>query len=183
MNKKVQSSAFKTLKFPLRWLFQIINISLLLYLIISIFSQKIKWENPYDIIFVISLFTEIFSIIYLVRNKYFYYIGKDKTKYLIRRKHLTSDEQRETSEGLIVDHYRFDDKTIDVLNALDILLSLPDNKEIQSQIKNKVLTYPKYQIKKLKMNFKVLCVYYYLIEFQNGKKKRLLIFNNLEDNN
>ena len=129
------------------------------------------------------LFIEVFSVIYLFRNKYFYYVGKDKTKYLIKRKELTSDEQRETSEGLIVDHYIFDDKTIDVLNLLDILLSLPDNKEIQSQIKNKVLTYPKYQIQKIKLNFKLLCIYHYSIEFQNGNKKGLLVFNNLENKN
>ena len=143
----MKKSCFTTLKYPLRWLFQILNISLLICLIVFLFNKKIEWENPYDIIIVLSLFVEIFSIIYLLRNKMYCYMGKDGKIYLIKRKQLTSDEQRETSEGLIVDHYRFDDKTIDILNLLDILLALPSQKGIQEHIKNKVLTYPKYQVK------------------------------------
>ena len=49
----------------------------------------------------------------------------------------------------------YGNRTIDFLDAIDILLSLPSNKEIQKAVKEKVLTYPKYQIKTVSNQLKV----------------------------
>ena len=69
------------------------------------------------------------------------------------------------------------EEIIDILNAIDVLLSLPSNKMIQKQIKNKVLTYPKYQIKTVSKIFSILGMKYYKLELKNGKKKYLFVFN------
>ena len=73
----------------------------------------------------------------------------------------------------------YGNRTIDFLDAIDILLSLPSNKEIQKAVKEKVLTYSKYQIKTVSKIFTFLGMKYYRLDLKNGKKKYLLVFNNL----
>ena len=51
-------------------------------------------------------------------------------------------------------------------------------KEIRKTIKEKVLTYPKYQIKTVTKIFTFLGIKYYRLDLKN-EKKYLLVFNNL----
>lgn len=172
----------KTLKYPLRWLFQILFISYIIIFVINVFNGNIIWDNPndnYTLYFVLICFIEFISIIYLLRNKTYYIVDKIGDKYIINRSQLTCKEAKNEVQRFIVDHYRYDDKIIDILNAIDVLLSLPSNKMIQKQIKNKVLTYPKYQIKTVSKIFSILDMKYYKLELKNGKKKYLFVFNNL----
>ena len=104
-----------TIKYPLRYLEQIIILGLIIYFIIN---YKVTFNNSiYSLIFVILCITELFSIIYLLRNKTYYYVDKADYKYLIKRKDLDSKEEREDSNGFIIDHYRYNDKVIDILNG------------------------------------------------------------------
>lgn len=172
----------KTLKYPLRWLFQILFISYIIIFVINVFNGNIICDNPndnYTLYFVLICFIEIISIIYLLRNKTYYIVDKIGDKYIINKSQLTCKEAKKEVQIFIVDHYRYDDKIIDILNAIDVLLSLPSNKMIQKQIKNKVLTYPKYQIKTVAKIFSILGMKYYKLELKNGKKKYLFVFNNL----
>lgn len=92
-----------TIKYPLRYLEQIIILGLIIYFIIN---YKVTFNNSiYSLIFVILCITELFSIIYLLRNKTYYYVDKADYKYLIKRKDLNSKEEREDSNGFIIDHY------------------------------------------------------------------------------
>ena len=75
----------------------------------------------------------------------------------------------------------YGNREIDFLDAIDILFSLPSNKEIQNAIKEKVLKYPKYQIKTIKKEFSFLGMKYYVLQLKDGKRKKLLVFNNLLD--
>lgn len=172
----------KTLKYPLRWLLQILLISSIIIFMINFFNGTIVWEAPnnsYSLYFVLICIIELFSIIYLLRNKTYFAIDKGKEKYIINRSKLTSAEYNEESERYVRDHYLYGNRTIDFLDAIDILLSLPSNKEIQKALKEKVLTYPKYQIKTISKIFTFLGMKYYKIELKNGKKKYLFVFNNL----
>lgn len=172
----------KILKYPLRWLFQILFISYIIIFVINVFNGNIIWDNPndnYTLYFVLICFIEFISIIYLLRNKTYYIVDKIGDKYIINKSQLTCKEYENESQRFIVDHYRYDNKTIDLLNTIDILFSLPSNKMIQKQIKNKVLTYPKYQIKTVSKIFSILGMKYYKLELKNGKKKYLFVFNNL----
>ncbi len=172
----------KTLKYPLRWLFQIFLILLIVIFSIQFLNGTIKWEdsnNNYSLYFVLICFIELMTIMYLVRNKTYFAIDKGEEKYIINRSKLNSKEFDEDTQRYVRDHYLYGNRTIDFLNAIDILLSLPSNKEIQKAVKEKVLTYPKYQIKTVSKIFTFLGMKYYRLDLKNGKKKYLLVFNNL----
>lgn len=172
----------KTLKYPLRWLFQIFLILIIVIFSIQFLNGTIKWEdsnNNYSLYFVLICFIELMTIIYLVRNKTYFAIDKGEEKYIINRSKLNSKEFDEDTQRYVRDHYLYGNRTIDFLDAIDILLSLPSNKEIQKAVKEKVLTYPKYQIKTVSKIFTFLGMKYYRLDLKNGKKKYLLVFNNL----
>lgn len=172
----------KTLKYPLRWLFQIFLILLIVIFSIQFLNGTIKWEdsnNNYSLYFVLICFIELMTIIYLFRNKTYFAIDKGEEKYIINRSKLNSKEFDEDTQRYVRDHYLYGNRTIDFLDAIDILLSLPSNKEIQKAVKEKVLTYPKYQIKTVSKIFTFLGMKYYRLDLKNGKKKYLLVFNNL----
>lgn len=172
----------KTLKYPLRWLFQIFLILLIVIFSIQFLNGTIKWEdsnNNYSLYFVLICFIELMTIIYLFRNKTYFAIDKGEEKYIINRSKLNSKEFDEDTQRYVRDHYLYGNRTIDFLDAIDILLSLPSNKEIQKAVKEKVLTYPKYQIKTVLKIFTFLGMKYYRLDLKNGKKKYLLVFNNL----
>lgn len=172
----------KTLKYPLRWLFQILLISSITIFAINFLNGTILWNasnNSYSLYFVLLCFIELISIIYLLRNKTYYAVDKVKEKYIINRSKLNSREFDEDTQRYVKEHYLYGNRTIDFLDAIDILLSLPSNKEIQKAIKEKVFTYPKYQIKTVSKIFTFLGMKYYKLELKNGKNKYLLVFNNL----
>lgn len=172
----------KTLKYPLRWLFQIFLILIIVIFSIQFLNGTIKWEdsnNNYSLYFVFICFIELMTIIYLFRNKTYFAIDKGEEKYIINRSKLNSKEFDEDTQRYVRDHYLYGNRTIDFLDAIDILLSLPSNKEIQKAVKEKVLTYPKYQIKTVSKIFTFLGMKYYRLDLKNGKKKYLLVFNNL----
>lgn len=172
----------KSLKFPLRWIFQIIVISSIIVFAINFINGNFLWEdtnNSYSLYFVLICFIEFLSIIYLLRNKTYYVVDKGNEKYIIKRARLNSKEFDEETQRFVRDHYLYDNRTIDFLDALDILLSLPSNKKIQKAINKKVLTYPKYQIKKISKIFTFLGMKYYRIDLKDGKKKYIFTFNNL----
>lgn len=172
----------QTLKYPLRWLFQIFLILLIVIFSIQFLNGTIKWEdsnNNYSLYFVLICFIELMTIIYLFRNKTYFAIDKGEEKYIINRSKLNSKEFDEDTQRYVRDHYLYGNRTIDFLDAIDILLSLPSNKEIQKAVKEKVLTYPKYQIKTVSKIFTFLGMKYYRLDLKNGKKKYLLVFNNL----
>lgn len=172
----------KTLKYPLRWLFQIFLILIIVIFSIQFLNGTIKWEdsnNNYSLYFVLICFIELMTIIYLFRNKTYFAIDKGEEKYIINRSKLNSKEFDENTQRYVRDHYLYGNRTIDFLDAIDILLSLPSNKEIQKAVKEKVLTYPKYQIKTVSKIFTFLGMKYYRLDLKNGKKKYLLVFNNL----
>ncbi len=172
----------KTLKYPLRWLFQIFLILIIVIFLIQFLNGTIKWEdsnNNYSLYFVLICFIELMTIIYLFRNKTYFAIDKGEEKYIINRSKLNSKEFDEDTQRYVRDHYLYGNRTIDFLDAIDILLSLPSNKEIQKAVKEKVLTYPKYQIKTVSKIFTFLGMKYYRLDLKNGKKKYLLVFNNL----
>ena len=172
----------KTLKYPLRWLFQIFLILLIVIFSIQFLNGTIKWEdsnNNYSLYFVLICFIELMTIIYLFRNKTYFAIDKGEEKYIINRSKLNSKEFDEDTQRYVRDHYLYGNRTIDFLDAIDILLSLPSNKEIQKAVKEKVLTYPKYQIKTVSKIFTFLGMKYYRLDLKNGKKKYLSVFNNL----
>lgn len=171
-----------TLKYPLRWMFQILLISTIAIFIIKFISRTILWNdsnNNYALYFVLICFIEFLSIIYLLRNKTYYMVDKRKEKYIIKRSKLNSKEFDEDAQRYIRDHYLYDNHTIDFLDAIDILLSLPSNKKIQKAIKKKVITYPKYQIETVSKIFTFAGMKFYKIELKNKQKKYLLLFNNL----
>lgn len=173
---------FKTLKYPLRWLFQILLISIIIVFIVNYINGTIVWgsiDNNFDLYFVLICLFEFLSILYLLRNKTYFVEDKKKNKYIISRSKLNSKEFDEDTQRYVRDHYLYDNKPIEFLDAIDILFSLPSNKEIQKAIKEKVLTYPKYQIKTIQKKFSFLSMKYYKLEFENGKSKKLLVFNNL----
>lgn len=172
----------KTLKYPLRWLFQIFLILIIVIFSIQFLNGTIKWEdsnNNYSLYFVLICFIELMTIIYLFRNKTYFAIDKGEEKYIINRSKLNSKEFDEDTQRYVRDHYLYGNRTIDFLDAIDILLSLPSNKEIQKAVKEKVLTYPKYQIKIVSKIFTFLGMKYYRLDLKNGKKKYLLVFNSL----
>lgn len=172
----------KALKYPLRWLFQIFLILIIVIFLIQFLNGTIKWEdsnNNYSLYFVLICFIELMTIIYLFRNKTYFAIDKGEEKYIINRSKLNSKEFDENTQRYVRDHYLYGNRTIDFLDAIDILLSLPSNKEIQKAVKEKVLTYPKYQIKTVSKIFTFLGMKYYRLDLKNGKKKYLLVFNNL----
>ena len=160
-----------TIKYPLRYLEQIILIVLIVYFGINF---KMTFSNStYSLIFVTLCATWLFSIIYMLRNKTYYY------KYLIRKKDLNSKEEKDDSERFIADHIRYDDKDIDILNGIDLLFSLPNNKIINKRIKNKVLNYSKYQIDSIQNITNFIGIKIYKIIFKNNKSKVIITFNNL----
>ena len=136
-------------------------------------------NSTYSLIFVILCATWLFSIIYMLRNKTYYYVDKADYKYIIRRKDLNSKDEKDDSERVITDHIRYDDKDIDILNGIDLLLSLPDNKIINKRIKNKVLNYFKYQIDSIQNITNFIGIKIYKIIFKNNKSKVIITFNNL----
>ena len=158
-----------TIKYPLRYLEQIILIVLIVYFGINF---KMTFSNStYSLIFVTLCATWLFSIIYMLRNKTYYYVDKADYKYLIRKKDLNSKEEKDDSERFIADHIRYDDK--------DILFSLPNNKIINKRIKNKVLNYSKYQIDSIQNITNFIGIKIYKIIFKNNKSKVIITFNNL----
>lgn len=166
-----------TIKYPLRYLEQIIILGLIIYFIIN---YKVTFNNSiYSLIFVILCITELFSIIYMLRNKTYYYVDKADYKYLIRKKDLNSKEEKDDSERFIADHIRYDDEDIDILNGIDLLFSLPNNKIINKRIKNKVLNYSKYQIDSIQNITNFIGIKIYKIIFKNNKSKVIITFNNL----
>ena len=166
-----------TIKYPLRYLEQIILIVLIVYFGINF---KMTFSNStYSLIFVTLCATWLFSIIYMLRNKTYYYVDKADYKYLIRKKDLNSKEEKDDSERFIADHIRYDDKDIDILNGIDLLFSLPNNKIINKRIKNKVLNYSKYQIDSIQNITNFIGIKIYTIIFKNNKSKVIITFNNL----
>lgn len=166
-----------TIKYPLRYLEQIILIVLIVYFGINF---KTTFSNStYSLIFVTLCATWLFSIIYMLRNKTYYYVDKADYKYLIRRKDLNSKEKKDDSERFINEHIRYDDKDIDILNGIDLLFSLPDNKIINKRITNKVLNYSKYQIDSIQNITNFIGIKIYKIIFKNNKSKVIITFNNL----
>lgn len=173
----------KTLKYPLRWLLQILLLSSIVAFLINFLNGVIHWDDPnnnYSLYFVLICFIEVISIIYLLRNKTYYVVDKINEKYIITRSKLNSKEFDSDTQRYVRDHYLYSNRAIDFLDAIDILLALPSNKEIQKAITKKVLTYPQYQIKTISKIFVFLGMKYYRLDLKNGKKKYLLIFNNLE---
>ena len=118
-------------------------------------------------------------IFYYIFNKTYYYVDKADYKYLIKRKDLDSKEEREDSNGFIIDHYRYNDKVIDILNGIDLLFSLPNNKIISKRVKDKVLNYSKYQIKDINIKFNFIGIKCYHLVFKNNISKNIITFNNL----
>lgn len=166
-----------TIKYPLRYLEQIILFVLIVYFGINF---KMTFSNStYSLIFVTLCATWLFSIIYMLRNKTYYYVDKADYKYLIRKKDLNSKEEKDDSERFIADHIRYDDKDIDILNGIDLLFSLPNNKIINKRIKNKVLNYSKYQIDSIQNITNFIGIKIYKIIFKNNKSKVIITFNNL----
>ena len=157
-----------TIKYPLRYLEQIILIVLIVYFGINF---KMTFSN--------STYSLIFVTIYMLRNKTYYYVDKADYKYLIRKKDLNSKEEKDDSERFIADHIRYDDKDIDILNGIDLLFSLPNNKIINKRIKNKVLNYSKYQIDSIQNITNFIGIKIYKIIFKNNKSKVIITFNNL----
>lgn len=183
-NKEVYIKAMdiKTLKYPLRWVFQILLILFITIFATNFINGTILWNDPnnsYSLYFVLICFIEFLFIIYLLRNKTYYAIDKGQEKYIINRSKLNSKEFDEDTQRYVSYHYLYGNRTIEFLDAIDILLSLPSNKEIQKAIIKKVLIYPKYQIKTISKIFTFLGMKYYRLELKNGKKKYLLVFNNL----
>lgn len=123
--------------------------------------------------------TELFSIIFILKNKTYYYVDKADCKYLIKRKDLNSNEEKEDSNIVIIDHNRYNDKNIDILNGIDLLFSLPNNKIISKRIKDKVLNYSKYQTKDINIKFNFIGIKCYHLVFKNNKSKNIITFNNL----
>lgn len=166
-----------TIKYPLRYLEQIIIVGLIIYLGIN---YKLTFANSgYSLIFAILCITELFSIIYMLRNKTYYYIDKADYKYLIKRKDLNSKEESEDSDGFVRDHIRYDDIDIDILNGIDLLFSLPNNNIISKRIKKKTLSYSKYQIDNI-VNINIfLGINIYNVMFKNNKSKVIITFNKL----
>lgn len=172
----------KTLNYPLRWLFQILLIAFIIIFVINFINGTIIWDdsnNNYTLYFVLICFIEFMSIIYLLRNKTYYAVDKGKEKYIINRSKLNSKEFDENMQRYVTDHYLYDNQTIDFLDALDILLSLPSNKRIKKAVKEKVLAYPKYQVETVSKIFAFLGMKYYRLDLKDGKKKYLFVFNNL----
>lgn len=171
-----------TLKYPLRWLFQVMLISAIIIFVINFINRTILWEEPnnsYALYFVLICFVEFLFIIYLLRNKTYYIVDKNKEKYIINRSKLNSKEFDEDTQRYVREHYLYGNREIDFLDAIDILFSLPSNKEIQKAVREKVLIYPKYQIKTVSKIFTFLSMKYYRLDLKNGKKKYLLVYNNL----
>ena len=166
-----------TIKYPLRYLEQIILIVLIVYFGINF---KMTFSNStYSLIFVTLCATWLFSIIYMLRNKTYYYVDKADYKYLIRKKDLNSKEEKDDSERFIADHIRYDDKDIDILNGIDLLFSLPNNKIINKRIKNKVLNYSKYQIDSIQNITNFIGIKIYKIIFKNNTiNDKYLLSNN-----
>lgn len=172
----------KTLKYPLRWLFQILLLTTIGIFIYKFISGSIVWESPNNndsLYFVLLCIVEFFSIIYLLRNKTFFSVDKTNSKYIINRCKLTSEENKEDVDKFVTGHYLYGNKALDVLDGLDVLLSMPNSKEIQKAIKNKVLTFPKYQISKVNKLSSFLGMKFYKLEMKNNKKKYILTFNEL----
>ena len=95
----------KTLKYPLRWLFQIFLISVIVIFSIKFLNGTIKWEDPnnnYSLYFVLICFIELITIIYLFRNKTYFAIDKGKEKYIINRSKLNSKEFDEDTQEIII---------------------------------------------------------------------------------
>lgn len=172
----------KTLKYPLRWLFQVLLISSIVIFAMNFINGTILWDEPnssYALDFVMLCLVEVLSIIYLLRNKTYFAVDKGKEKYIIKRSKLNSKEFDEDTQRYVRDHYLYGNRAIEFLDAIDILFSLPSNKEIQKAVKEKVLKYPKYQIKTISKIFSFLGMKYYRLNLKNGKKKHLLVFNEL----
>ena len=160
----------------------IITVMSLLIVLIVYFGINFKMtfsNSTYSLIFVTLCATWLFSIIYMLRNKTYYYVDKADYKYLIRKKDLNSKEEKDDSERFIADHIRYDDKDIDILNGIDLLFSLPNNKIINKRIKNKVLNYSKYQIDSIQNITNFIGIKIYKIIFKNNKSKVIITFNNL----
>lgn len=71
----------KTLKYPLRWLFQISLISSIVIFILNFLNGTIIWDdqnNSYSLYFILICFIELMTTIYLLRNKTYYAIAKEK---------------------------------------------------------------------------------------------------------
>lgn len=71
----------KILKYPLRWLFQILIISSITIFAINFINGTILWDdsnNSFALCFVFMCFIELMSIIYLLRNKTYYAVDKGK---------------------------------------------------------------------------------------------------------
>jgi len=172
----------QTLKYPLRWLLQILLISLIILFAISFLNGTLSWNDPknsYSFYFVFLCFMEFLFIIYLLRNKTYYVTGKGNETYMIARSKLNSKEFDEETQRYVKDHYLYGDRTIDFLDALDILFALPTNKEIQRTILKKVLVHSKYQILGVSKIFTFLGMKYYRLDLKNGKKKYLFVLNHL----
>ena len=165
------------IKYPIRFIVQLTMLILIAWFIFSFIKGNMRFEE-FGLYFVFTITSEIFIIIYLIRNKTFYMI-KDNKKYMIRRKDLITKNQRKNSEDLIVDHYRFDDKEIDILNFLDLLLSFPSKNKLEKNIKDKVYTYSKYQITNINCKFNFIGIKCYEVSFKNNELKRIITFNKL----
>ena len=100
----------KTLKYLLRWLFQILLISSIIIFAINFLNGTNLWDDPnnsYSLYFVLICFVEFISIIYLLKNKTYYAVDKGKNKYIINRSKLNSKEFDEDTQRYIRDHYLY----------------------------------------------------------------------------
>ena len=71
----------KILKYPLRWLFQILIISSITIFAINFINGTIFWDDPnnsFALCFVFMCFIKLMSIIYLLTNKTYYAVDKGK---------------------------------------------------------------------------------------------------------
>ena len=71
----------KILKYPLRWLFQILIISSITIFAINFINGTILWDDPnnsFALCFVFMCFIVFMFIIYLLRNKTYYAVDKGK---------------------------------------------------------------------------------------------------------
>lgn len=172
------------LKYPLRFVLQIILISVGIYNVVEFLNNKIIFD---DLLFnlLILVIIEVIVIVYNTRNKTYFAVDGIGDKFIIKKKNLklTSKETKKRSEEYWTDHIRFDSLWIDSLNLFDLLASNKSDKtpkKIKQKIIDKVYSDTKYQVDSVKKILSFLGITLYKLYLKNKKKKYLFIFNNLE---
>lgn len=172
------------LKYPLRFILQIILMSIGIYNVVEFLNNKIIFD---DLLFnlLILVIIEVIVIVYNSRNKTYFTVDGIGDKFVIKKKNLklTSKETKKRSEEYWTDHIRFESLWIDSLNLFDLLASNRIDrtyKKIKQKIIDTIYSDNKYQVDSIKKKFNFLGLKLYKISLKNKKKKYLFIFNNLE---